>query len=128
MQKLNRDATKHTPLVHFDSDSGLLELRGGSIPEDTHKFYEPLIDWIEEYSIAPQAKTIFDIHLAYFNTSSSKQILELFRRLELIHKSGCEVLVRWFYESEEEDMLEAGQDYQSIAKIPFEMVELNKRD
>jgi len=124
MQNLFLEATKHSPLVSFDSKTGLLELRGGSIPEDTYKFYEPLIDWIETYVESPQPKTELAIHLTYFNTSSSKQILELFRKLEPIHKSGLEILIKWFYDAEEDDMLEAGEDYESIVKVPFQMVEI----
>ena len=67
-----------------------------------------------------------NIQLEYFNTSSSKCILDVFKKLEAIYKSGNEVLINWFYEEDDEDMLEAGEDYQSIIKIPFKMVEIDE--
>jgi hypothetical protein len=65
-----------------------------------------------------------NIQLEYFNTSSSKCILDVFKKLEAIYKSGNEVVINWFYEEDDEDMLEAGEDYQSIIKIPFKMCEI----
>lgn len=116
--------TRHTPEVNFDALSGTLVLKGGSIPENTYEFFEPILEWIDRYVENPQYSTILDVHLTYFNTTSSKHLLEMFRKMEVIHKKGKEVLVKWYYISEEEDMLEAGNDYRSIVKIPFEVIEI----
>ena len=66
------------------------------------------------------------MQLEYFNTSSSKCILDVFKKLENLHnKSVAEVVINWYYEEDDEDMLEAGEDYQSILKLPFKMVEIS---
>ena len=66
------------------------------------------------------------MQLEYFNTSSSKCILDVFKKLENLHnKSVAEVIINWYYEEDDEDMLEAGEDYQSILKLPFKMVEVS---
>ncbi len=70
--------------------------------------------------------TNVNIQLEYFNTSSSKCILDVFKRLETIYKARNEVIINWFYEEDDEDMLEAGEDYESIINIPFKMVELEE--
>ena len=67
-----------------------------------------------------------NIRLEYFNTSSSKCILDVFKKLEAIHKSRNEVEVNWFYEEDDEDMLEAGEDYESIIRVPFNMIEITE--
>jgi hypothetical protein len=65
------------------------------------------------------------VQLEYFNTSSSKCILDVFKKLESIHKSGDkEVIINWYYEEDDEDMLEAGEDYESIIRVPFKMIEI----
>ena len=66
-----------------------------------------------------------NIRLEYFNTSSSKCILDVFKKLEVIHKAKNEVEVNWYYEEDDEDMLEAGEDYESIIRVPFKMIEIN---
>lgn len=64
------------------------------------------------------------MQLEYFNTSSSKCILDVFKRLEPIRSAGNEVTVLWHYEADDEDMLEAGEDYSGIINIPFKMIQI----
>lgn len=126
MENLNLVASPKTPLVYFDSATGVLELRGRSIPENSIEFYQPLNDWIDSYASSPQSKTIIDVKLEYFNTSSSKCILDLFKKLEKLNGQNTEVSVNWYYEEEDEDMEEAGEDYQAIVKLPFKMIEVEE--
>jgi len=116
-----------TPLINFDSN-GNFELRGKSIPENTVVFYKPLFLWLDNYSQNPAPNTILNIQLDYFNTSSSKSIVDLFKKLELISKNGqSETTINWLYNEEDDDMLEAGEDYKSIIKIPFNLVSFAKK-
>jgi len=123
MESIVIEGTPKTPTVNFDSASGVLHLRGRSIPENSIEFYKPLVEWLDEYAGKPQSKTAVNIQLEYFNTSSSKCLLDLFKKLESMHKNGNDILVKWYYEEDDEDMLEAGEDYQSIISVPFEMIE-----
>jgi hypothetical protein len=63
-----------------------------------------------------------NIKLEYFNTSSSKCILDVFKKLETV--GGTNMTINWYYEEDDEDMLEAGEDYQAIINIPFKMIEV----
>jgi hypothetical protein len=124
MEALLIDGTQKTPTVQFDPTKGVLEIKGRSIPENSIEFYKPLVDWLEEYSSSPTNKTIVNVHLEYFNTSSSKCILDVFKKLETLHKSNNDVQINWYYEEDDEDMLEAGEDYESIIRVPFKMIEI----
>lgn len=126
MENILREGSAKTPAVSFDSASGILELKGRSIPENSVEFYKPLNDWIDSYGARPCSETIVDIKLEYFNTSSSKCILDLFKKLEHISKQGCTVSVNWYFEQDDEDMEEAGEDYQAIIKLPFKMIEVEE--
>ncbi len=118
------EGTPKTPSVNFNAETGVLEIKGRSIPENSIEFYKPLIEWIEQYGTSPQPKTVVNVQLEYFNTSSSKCILDVFKRLESIVNNGHDVIINWHYEEDDEDMLEAGEDYQSIIKVPFKMIEV----
>lgn len=122
MGSLQLEGTAKTPHVLFDPESGLLEIKGRSIPENSIDFYKPLIDWIDRYGRDPREKTALHVQLEYFNTSSSKCILDVFKKLEAIRAAGNEVTVLWHYEEDDEDMLEAGEDYAGIIKLPFRMI------
>ena len=126
MKNIEIEGSPKTPEINFKADTGVIEIKGRSIPENSIEFYKPMIDWLEEYATSPQPKTIVNIQLEYFNTSSSKCILDVFKKLEVISKNGNEVVVNWYYEEDDEDMLEAGEDYQSIIRIPFKMIEIEE--
>ncbi len=124
MEPIIIEGTPKTPSVRFDATQGIIEIKGRSIPENSIEFYKPLVDWLEQYSGNPAPQTSVNIHLEYFNTSSSKCILDVFKKLEVIHKAKNDVVVNWYYEEDDEDMLEAGEDYESIIRIPFKMIEV----
>ncbi len=124
MESISIEGTPKTPTVNFDAATGVIEIKGRSIPENSIEFYRPLVEWLEEYSKEPQSLTTVNIQLEYFNTSSSKCILDVFKKLEAIKKARNEVVINWYYEEDDEDMLEAGEDYESIIRIPFKMIEV----
>ena len=121
MENFSIEGTARTPRIDL-SPSGALIIEGRSIPENSIDFYKPVMDWLAEYSKNPSAVTEFVVRLEYFNTSSSKCILDIFKRLKMIAQDRrSEVKVKWCYNADDEDMLEAGEDYREIAGIPFEL-------
>ncbi|MCE3296291.1 MAG: protein of unknown function DUF1987-containing protein [Crocinitomicaceae bacterium] len=126
MENLILEGSAKTPSVTFNSNEGKLELKGRSIPENSVEFYKPLNDWIDSYGNSPKAQTVVDIKLEYFNTSSSKCILDLFKKLEGINGKGTEVSINWYFEEDDEDMEEAGEDYQAIISLPFKIIEVEE--
>jgi hypothetical protein len=126
MADLKLEGSPKTPTIEFNSGSGYLLIKGRSIPENSIEFYKSLIESLEAYNKKPQSNTKVDIQLEYFNTSSSKCILDVFKKLEAINKGKSEVVINWHYEEDDEDMLEAGEDYQAIINIPFKMIEVEE--
>lgn len=123
MKNIFKNSTDKTPEVNFVLEKGLLEIKGRSIPENSLKFYEELLQWVEEYAANSSEVTNVNIRLEYFNTSSSKCLLDLFKRMEGISNK---VVINWYYEEDDEDMLEAGEDYDAIISIPFKMIEVHE--
>jgi hypothetical protein len=126
MNSINIKGTDDTPNVILDKDKGLLEISGRSLPEDVNMFYEQILNWIDEYSENPNDRTEFNFKLEYFNTASSKVILDILLKFEEIVEKGKEVVIKWHYHEDEEDMLEAGEEYADIVEIPFDYVVYNQ--
>ncbi|MBE9509378.1 MAG: DUF1987 domain-containing protein [Bacteroidetes bacterium] len=124
MEPILFEGTLKTPTINFNADNGIIEIKGRSIPENSIEFYKPLVNWLENYKENAQPMTKVIIQLEYFNTSSSKCILDVFKKLEAIYKAKNPVEIHWYYEEDDEDMLEAGEDYESIIRVPFKMVEI----
>ncbi len=119
METLLIEPGTKTPHILLDQ-AGYIELKGKSIPENSVQFYKEVFDWLNNYAANPKETTKVLVQLEYFNTSSSKCILDIFRIMESIHNSGkSKVSIAWLYDEEDEDMMETGEDYQTIVKIPF---------
>jgi hypothetical protein len=122
MEVIKIKGSDDTPTVILDAENGIFEISGRSLPEDVAAFYEPIIDWLDEYAENPNPKTVFDFKLEYFNTASSKLLLDVLLKLEDMVNNDHEVLVRWHYPDDDEDMEEAGEEYADIVDVPFEQV------
>ena len=121
MNSVNIQATAKTPKIDFNPDKGLLKIMGRSTPEDSRVFYKPLIAWCEEYASNPAARKTVDVSLEHFDTSSSKGLLDLIKRLRCIKENEREIEVVWHYESDDVDILEAGENFEHITGLPFRM-------
>ncbi len=122
MEALRIDGTEDSPQVILDLEANIMELSGRSLPEDVNTFYEPVLSWIEEYFKNPHDNTVFNFKLTYFNTASSKVILDILTQFEEMIEDGQHVLVRWHFPDDDEDMQEAGEEYADMVDVPFEMV------
>jgi hypothetical protein len=126
MEKYVVKETTKTPSVSFDAENGLFEIRGKSIPENSNTFYEPLIEYLEGYSTSPALRTILDVRFEFFNTSSTNRIHALFKKFEKLYQCNSEVLIRWFCENGDENMLDAGEDFKAMLQVPFEIIEVEQ--
>jgi hypothetical protein len=122
METIKIQGTEDTPKIILDAENEILEISGRSLPEDVSSFYEPVLNWLNEYSENPKKKTVFNFKLTYFNTASSKLLLDILMKLEEMHEKGQDVLIKWHYPEDDEDMAEAGEEYADIVDVPFEQV------
>ena len=122
MEPLKLKATVYTPLVNFNPVQDIFLVSGRSSPEDASNFYLPILTWLEEYLKNPNKKTIFELKLPYYNTSSSKLILTILTNLEKFYEDGIDILIKWYFPEDDEDIEEAGEEYADIVDIPFEFI------
>ncbi len=125
MDKLVVNATDDTPGVILNKDANQFEFSGKSLPEDVNAFYGPVLKWIEAYGTAPNATTEFTFKLTYFNTASSKILLDVLMKLEDI-KDASAIKIKWMYPSDDEDMLEAGKEYAELVELSFDFQSYNR--
>lgn len=124
MDALIIESTNLTPGIKFDGEQGTFELKGRSIPENSLEFYQPVYEWLDAYLESPQDKTVVNVQFDYFNTSSSKCILDILKRIDRLDDMGKDVLIKWYYDENDEDMMEAGEDYSDLLEAPFELMTL----
>jgi len=123
MKDIFLTGTDRTPEVRLSATEGKIVFKGKSIPENTNLFYDDIIKWLETYTLNPKYYTEVKIQMEYFNTMTSKCLHEIFKVLEKT-KGNIEIL--WYYEEDDEDMLEVGEDFENIIDLQFKMIEVEE--
>jgi hypothetical protein len=126
METLRIEQTDDSPRVILDQEDNQFEISGKSLPEDAVDFYQPIMDWLSAYRENPLAKTVFNLKLIYFNTASSKMIMDILIIFEEMVEEGHDVLIRWHSLRSDEDMQEAGKEFDEMIDVPFEHMVYDK--
>jgi hypothetical protein len=126
MEPFIKEPTIDTPRVVLDAESGVFEISQMSLPEDAVDFYAPIINWLMEYSENPQKETVFNMKLEYFNTASSKQLIQILLLLGNL-KGKTDIKVNWYYKEIDEDMQALGEEYSQIINLPFNLIPVPKQ-
>ena len=122
METLDIKATSDTPRVIMDPHNDIFEISGRSLPEDVVIFYQPVLDWLEEYKSSPNKDTLFVFKYVYFNTATSKLIQDILLTLESLYEAGNSVKVLWYHERDDEDMYDLGLEFKENVSIPFDII------
>ncbi len=122
MNPLVIESGTETPEIILDKRSNTFRFTGKSLPENPLTFYHPVLNWIDQYSFEPNPLTKVDFQMMYFNTSSSKIILDILKRFEVIKKSGHKVEINWIFREDDEDMQEAGEIYSERVDVKFNLI------
>ena len=123
-EKIEIVGNQDTPGVLFDKEVNFFQISGRSFPADADGFFQPLIVWLEDYKKSEPTKLLeFNVKMEYFNTASAKMLLDIFFKLEDIYEEGYDTKIIWHSLEEDEDMLEAGEEFNEIVELDFEFVE-----
>ena len=119
MKILEIKAKEDAPYVFMDADEGFMEIKGKSYPPDVASFYEPILDWLEEYKKEERQVLNINLIMEYFNTASSKLLLDILYKLEEIDELGKKVTVNWYYPEDDDEMLDLGEEYEGLVELEF---------
>jgi hypothetical protein len=119
---MNIEGTRATPSIHIQP--GRIEIKGRSIPEDSFEFYNPVYHAIEDYFNTSDLKTEMHFHLEYINSGSKKFITNILHNCNKHYKNGRDISIKWHFDSDDESILELGNDLRLLIQIPFNMIEV----
>ena len=124
MEKVFIEPTRTTPLVNFDPEEGILEMKGRSSPENSIEFYQKIMEGLDAYASSGSSEITVNFAFEYFNTSSSKCLFDVFKKLSKIMETGMKITINWCYEEGDDDMMEAGEDYSDLLDLDFNFKEI----
>ncbi len=131
MNSLIIESTEFSPKIYFNPKENKFEISGESRPENTSKFYAQLNNWVNEFSDFlsenPSASNLlFEFKFEYFNSTSAKFLLDFLQKLEELSKKNAhiKISIRWFYDKQDEDMRDSGEEFSQLVNLPFEFIML----
>lgn len=126
MEPILHEGNSKEPALDFNAETGIIKISGRSIPENAIEFYRKLLDWLSAYCAKPQSTTKMEFRFEYMNTSSSKCLWDILKKMENFSNSGNKVVINWYHDEDDEDMMEMGEDLQDVIRIPINIIEVNE--
>ena len=126
-EELIIEGTNTAPRITCDSTHGIIEIKGRwtldmrSTPHVDESF-KPLLDWLDQYIKNPSKQTKVTIQFEYFSTCCSICLLDVFKKIETVYKQNNPIVIYWYYEEGDKDMLEQAEDFESIVRVPFKII------
>jgi hypothetical protein len=130
MEPLYIEPTEFTPKVSFDPESSIFEISGFSRPENVIGFYRPILKWLEEYNEKVLSQNIkfekslltINMKMTYFNSASSKFLLDVLLEFMKFHSKGNKVEINWYYEDGDDEILESGEEIADMLGYTFNFI------
>jgi SiaC family regulatory phosphoprotein len=132
MENYKVEATENTPLIELDHNNHTLLFQGDSRPENVQQFYSHVIEWLDNYGKHlyflkdlnnASIKIDCNFKFEYFNSSSAKYIMDIITMLSKFD-NGVTLNINWYYEEMDEDMQEAGEEFEDMMGVKFNFIQL----
>lgn len=129
MENFHIKGSTYIPAIDFDAENHVLEIAGESYHEYTQEFFQPVFDWLDQYLEEGGNSITFNFRMTYFNTSSSRRFLEILTKLENYQRDkGGNVVINWYYEENDTDMKESGEEYADDVDIEFNFIPYSEEE
>ena len=130
MRIIKLDQTKFTPKVYINSEKRIFEISGLSLPENVENLYNPILEWLDEFQNELNSDYLnnkqplkFEMKLTYFNTISSRYVIEILKKFHSINQKGLPVEINWYADSEDTQHKETGKEFSEIVGIHMNFIE-----
>ncbi len=111
--------TATTPFVYYNHEEGKLFIVGKSIPENVVAFYASVSTWLESCMDDGLQKLELHIIFELVNAGSIKYIFSLLKLLQVKQTPNKNIIVKWYYEKKDKDMLYISNLFRQEIQIPI---------
>lgn len=107
---------------------GSISMKGNSILAYPRKFFQPVTDWVNEYVKEPADHTEVVLRFDYIDTASVQSIFDILKQLKRIPDYDDRVMVHWYFEFDDPELLEVGEIMEARLKLKFNFVEFKRKE
>jgi hypothetical protein len=116
-------STKSTPEIILNPD-GFITMKGRSMDGNLNELSSQIEDWIDKYICHPAEVTFVEFYLEYFNKVNSRVLFSMLKKIDSLKLLNKKYIINWYYEEDDEDILERGEYFSSVLNIPFNFIEI----
>jgi len=113
--------TDKTPEVLLNPE-GIIKIKGRCLILNKTKVAEEIMSWIKEYLDNPAEETTVIIGFEYLNSFGASILISMLREFSKVILKRKKLVIRWYYEGDDDDLLERGKQVSSSLSIPFEYI------
>ena len=124
-QEIHILPTKTTPEILLTS-RGMIKIKGRSIDESRAKAPEQVINWIDDYLANPAESTEVNIALEFLNSFNTVILTSTLKKISQVNQKGNRLVIKWYYEEDDDDLYERGEYISSAIDFPFEFIVAKK--
>jgi len=125
MNDFSLPGSQSTPAIHSDWAAGTVSMQGDSYPENSYELFHQVFEWIERFLAEAERPLSLELRLLYLNTSSIKAMMDIFDLLEAAHLQGKMVAVNWYYDQQNERVVELAEEFKEDCTFPFSILSHN---
>ncbi|MCF6366121.1 MAG: DUF1987 domain-containing protein [Bacteroidales bacterium] len=122
MESIYTEKTKKTPLINLNLEGNVFQIKGPSFSEDTVEVYKPVIEWIDKTIPLLDKELNCELYFTILNSASHKKIFQILIKLNTFMDDGKKINVKWYYDEDDEDIMEMGEDLIELINLPFELI------
>ncbi len=134
MKVIEIKKTEKIPEITLDDKNKTFEIRGKCLPENirnldklvTKKLEKYLDDCMEAKKSSSRKTLKANFKLAYFNSAAAKFIADIMMLMNRYIKKGYNIKLYWYFHEEDDDMLEAGEDFAEMLEVPIQYIMIPK--
>ncbi|MDR3000087.1 MAG: DUF1987 domain-containing protein [Fibromonadaceae bacterium] len=120
---LERQSATSTPYVLIDEKKSYMKLEGRCFYENVAEFFKEVNDWLDAYLVTDFGTFTFDCAINYFNSSTTKLLLNMLFKMDKYSSAENQVIVNWITTEDNEIMIECGEDFaEDLNNLEFNMV------
>ena len=124
MKEVYISPTNKTPEIILNPE-GFIKIKGRAIDESRTVFSDQIMEWLDNYLLNPPKSTELSIDLEYLNSYNSIVLAAIIRKLHLLNQQSKNLVIKWFIDEDDDDLLERGKYISSTFNIPIEFITSN---
>jgi hypothetical protein len=121
IEEVNILPTNKTPEILLNPE-GIIKIKGRAIDESRTKFSDQIMTWIDAYLLNPAKSTEVIIALEYLNSFNSIILASILKKLSQVNQQSKKLVIKWYVEEDDDDLLERGEYISSTFNIPIEFI------